>query len=231
MCNNPLRYTVAAGVALAVPTSYAVADVPTGSEAPVENDEMVVAGDLVHCDVDIEADALFAEPLVLSDVQLPVVKPPKVKLCNFTKISIPAWGVSVDVAQDALYQLRRAAMRRISVLQRHVKMAIQTDEERRTWHSVLDAVDYSYYSAYDMPYRWTMGLLEKKGVDVRVRWDEGEGGLETLASNLVQKFELVDEGETFVARVKTIHYRTVDIDRISIVSRERSDEDDLSWIA
>lgn len=57
------------------------------------------------------------------------------------------------------------------------------------------------------------------------------GGLETLASNLVQKFELVDEGETFVARVKTIHYRTVDIDRISIVSRERSDEDDLSWIA
>lgn len=230
---DSLRYTLAAGVVLASPTNYSVSDALADNEAPIEGSESVISGEEVCCDVDIVADALFTEPFVLSEVKLPIVKAPKVTLRDFTKLSIPEWGVCVDAAQDdSLHQLRRAAMRRIAALQRRVKMSILTEDERCTWHAILDAVDYSLYSAYDMPYRWATGLLEKKDSDeVCVRWDDGDGGRETLSAELAAKFDLVDEGETFVARVKTIHYRTIGLDRISVVARAQPAADDFSWVS
>lgn len=227
---NSVRYTLATGVALASPTNYAVCETPIGNEAPIEIEEAVDFGEVVQCSVDIEADALFAEPLLVSGVPLQVVKPPRVTLRDYRTLSIPEWDVSVETSQDAIYQLRRAAMRQFVNLQRRVKMSTQSEKQRRTWHSMLNAIDYATYSAYDMPYRWATGLLEYRGTSVRVRWYDGGDGVEILSPELTSKFELVDEGEEFVARVKTIHRQTIDLDRIAALPQEQAEEDDLSWI-
>lgn len=138
---------------------------------------------------------------------------PSVKMSVSSKILIPDWGVSLPLEKTSIENLRTAVVRQYVMLAEKSRKHTLTDQERVYWKHLLADSDYGDFCQRTAPAVKDTGkrvrAVEQK---VEVLWSSGAS--ETLDRDFAKQLSIVEDGESFSARVKFIDHKLASMSEV-----------------
>lgn len=138
---------------------------------------------------------------------------PVVKMSVSREILIPDWGVSLPIEKTTIENLRIAVVRQYIMLSEKSRQHRLTEEDRIYWKQLLADSDYGDFCQRTAPaVRDTGRRIRTIGQDVEVAWSSGES--EILGHDFAKQLSIVEDGESFSARVKFIDYKLASMSEV-----------------
>lgn len=156
---------------------------------------------------------------------------PAVKMNVSRKILIPDWGVSLPIEKTTIENLRTAVVRQYVMLAEKSRRHTLTEQDRIYWKQLLADSDYGDFCQRTAPSVRDSGRrIRAIGHGVEVVWSSGES--EVLGPDFAKQLSIVEDGETFLARVKFIDYKLASLAEVTPLGKIAPvDLDDLFGVA
>ncbi len=152
---------------------------------------------------------------------------PAVKMDVSRKILIPDWGVSLPIEKTTIENLRTAVVRQYVMLAEKSRQRTLTEQDRIYWKQLLADSDYGDFCQRTAPSVRDSGRrIRAVEHGVEVVWSSGES--EVLGLDFAKQLSIVEDGETFLARVKFIDYKLASLAEVTPLGKTAPvDLDDL----
>ena len=152
---------------------------------------------------------------------------PVVKMNVSREILIPDWGVSLPIEKTTIDNLRTAVVRQYVMLAEKSRQHTLTGQDRIYWKQLLADSDYGDFCQRTAPSVRDSGRrIRAIEHGVEVVWSSGES--EVLGPDFAKQLSIVEDGETFLARVKFIDYKLASLAEVTPLGKiSPVDLDDL----
>jgi len=138
---------------------------------------------------------------------------PAVKMSVSRKILIPDWGVSLPIEKTTIENLRIAVVRQYIMLAEKSRKHTLTEQDRIYWKQLLADSDYGDFCQRTAPaVKDTGRRIRAIEQNVEVVWSSGES--EILGHDFAKQLSIVEDGESFSARVKFIDYKLASMSEV-----------------
>jgi len=179
-------------------------------------------------EIPLQADTEMPLMLEIDEyVSIQLTERPSGVLRNYSEIYIKGWNISLPPEDFDFATTKREMTRQFLRLQRDVRADSLTEKDRKTWSFIVDHINYAQYcDDTALPIDFQGILKSRKNGCVSVSWVNDEQNY--LEGKLADRLSLINEGESFVCRVKFRDSKIVALYDVTPVSS--SSQLDLSWI-